>query len=66
MGRRLIDRVIVAAMTGAAVYLQRVDGVPFPVFHHRIFPSVTCTARGMRPIILGLGRWRDQHDQSNC
>ncbi len=67
VGSGLVDGVIVAAMTGAAVYLQRVDGVPFPVFHYRIFPSMTGTARWLRLIILGIGRWRrDQHDQSKC
>jgi hypothetical protein len=39
----MINRVIVAAMTGAAVLLQCVDGVPFPLLHDRIFPGMTGT-----------------------
>jgi hypothetical protein len=58
---------IVAAVTGAAVYLQRVDGVPFPMLHHRIFPRMTGTARWLCTIVLGLSRWRrEHHDQSKC
>jgi hypothetical protein len=63
----LIGRVTVAAMTGAAVYLQRVDGVPFPLLHNRILPDMTGAARGWRAIGLRAGTRRDaQRKQSDC